>query len=410
MDLPRKMEGIFRPLARDRFNFNTKVFKHFSQYIHFLHYANLTLGLCLPKTCSRSDLNLIAKNVSTFYQLPLSIDIDLCQTREDSYPLLFREKVSLLVLTLIVSLNSVALLTPKNNYLQNFNLVANFRKLVSPRPTRNFNLPILDGLKTLTMMFIIVSHAILFLPWVAQQYGLESTRISSNPLLIGAMLGPFTIDSFFLITGLESMLHLRKTCRKFSPIHQALGRVLRFAPVIGIMICIYIVTFSDHVRRMFGGPFWPYYSAAGSLSEVCGKNWLNHVLLIAHYFDSVDNRSLCLIEDWYLESDYIYALLLIPIVWPYLKGNQSMTIALAGMMVALGCFLNTVISVLLDVQNSWLPLNFEGEETFKYAFYVHTKPWGHLSGYFVGVLLAFTIEDPGKKLSRVIIAKKGSYL
>lgn len=407
LQAPRKMEGIFRPLSKDASNFRSEVFRDFSQYIHFFHYTNLTIGLCVPKTCLRHDVRSVAGDLAKHYGLQLSVDVDVCQSKELAYPLLNREIVSLVVITSILILNLVGFLGAEPSLLKCFDFARNFRKILAPPPKTR--LPILDGLKSLNMVLMITVHVIFLLPWVAQEHGLESTKISSSPLIIAGLLGPFTIETFFLITGLENMMYFKRCDRKFRPIPYLLAKYLRFAPSIGVMICLYILTFSDHVRNLIGGPFWPYYKAAGSLPQVCARNWPGHLLLIAHYFSSVSDINICLITDWYLEADFLFSILLILVIQSYIKGRRKLSIGIATLMVVIGCLILASLTTLLDIQSSWLPLNFEGREFIKYAIYIHTKPWGHVSAYFLGVLLAFALSREAHTMSYVSLQSNSHF-
>lgn len=408
IDPPGRMEGIFRPFPEQRFNLTSETFRTAAQYSHFFHYMNSTTGLCLPDSCSRDEIRLIAQNISSTSGFDLEIDVDLCQTRSQANPIRPREILALTIVIGVLTLNLLGCFADQSSPLRHFNFVQNCRNLVKTR-TREKAYPFLDGIKALNMVFMMIVHVFFGLLWTNYENVYSIAGMSREPLIIFGLLGPFTIDTFFLITGLEMACfffgavntaqsgkdgkeNVAANVKKIPYYYYLLLRWLRFAPCIAWTICLYVLTFNNHVRDLIGGPFWHFYQAAGSIPDTCTKMALPHLFLIGHYFYTPKDWNVCIMADWYLESDYVYAILFLVVLVPLRRNHKTVAMINCIMMIAFGSVLLGLVVHLFDVQSSWLPTNFQGIEFVKYLMYIHTKPWGHLSPFFVGVLLGMVID------------------
>ncbi|XP_015792586.1 nose resistant to fluoxetine protein 6 isoform X2 [Tetranychus urticae] len=388
-------EGWHRPHSNQQFNLTTEAFKYLTSYAHFFRYLNLTTGLCVPQLCSKDDIQSIAVTGHNYYKTGFTVNVDLCTNRSSSNEIALREIIATFFIVAIISLNIAGTITKGTRgpqFLSHFNFAANWKKLFQPRSS-DAAIPALDGIKTITMAFMILVHIffLLFYPKYLSSFKIPGT--STSPLVVLFFLGPFTVDTFFLITGLEMTLQLIKKRRPFNLTGYLLMRYIRFVTVIGWTICCYIVFFSNHVRDIIGGPYWPFFKATGTIPVKCGRKWPLHILLIAHYFNVGEDSQLCLLGDWYLEADYLFTVLFLAILIPSLKGKLKASYVITIIFIIFGSVIIGLVMHFGEVQHTWQPLMYQDEGFIRYLAFIHGKPWGHISPYFIGVLLGLKFYD-----------------
>lgn len=397
-----KLAGVFRRYSSNHFNFSSETFQWFSKYANILSGNNITIGMCLPNSCNQQEILSMSREVINFYGLPFKVNVDLCQTRNGLETIHLREVVCLIIVLIVIILNIWGNFVDKNNILAMFSFKQNIRKIfLHKRDTRMS--PFIDGIKTLNMALIIFGHAIITIIPAAYENTFIVTSFHNQPAVYLAHLVPFAVDTFFLITGYEIMSYFIRGKHELKIKPYLLIRWLRFIPSIGWFICLYILTFSEHVKRLIGGPFWHYYEAAGSHPETCAKMWIYHVFLIGHYFYWKPDVKTCLMADWYLESDYVYSLLFLLILIPFMKKRTNVAIINCIGLILMGSIAIVVIAYLFDLQTTWIPFSFRSSDFIRYLAYLHGKPWGHLSPYFIGVALAILMSKINCKISQVII-------
>lgn len=387
----RDIEGFLFDYGREKFNFTSSVMQHIQPFMHYLRYVNVTSGICVPKACDRNELKLIAQNISNHYRTGMKLDVDMCQTREATNPILLPEIISLSIIGCVLLINLAGIFAPETSVLFKFNFIQNLSKLFSPRRAPP-SVPILDGLKALNMFYMLVVHsffAILYQNFVSL---FRFREMMTNPVVLSSLIGPFTIEAFLMITGIETTIFFIQNHKKIPGTLFLILRWTRFIPTIGFMICLYIVLFSNHVRDYFGGPFWNYYHATGSIAKLCPETWWGHLLLIQHYFVMKEDVNLCLTPDWYLETDYIFAILFVLFILPLInRRKESYGIMSAGLMVVLGIIIVGCIMNIFHLQHTWLPGAYQQEKLVKYITHIHIRPWGHLGPYFMGVIFGFAL-------------------
>ncbi|XP_053208987.1 uncharacterized protein LOC128392920 isoform X2 [Panonychus citri] len=402
---PQPIEGIPFDYPPEAFNFSSPVFNYLKPYIHFFRYLNVTTGICVPRECSKKDLNLLANGLSDYYSTGLVIDVDMCQTREPHNPITWPQTIAATFVGSIVAANLLGLWAPEGSFLSQFNFSANLVKLFSTRPRSPgpTTIPCLDGLKALTMAFMLYIHVFFTLLYQNMTTFFHTRDQMTQPLFSSTLLGPFTMETFFLLTGLETTIHFIHNKTRLDGKTFLFLRWMRFVPLIAWMICLSILVFSHHFRDYMGGPYWNYYYAAGSIASVCEKTWLGHLFMVAHYFDVKEDINLCLTADWYLEADYMFAVIFVILILPFIQRKRKL-IALINttLLVLFGAIILGVIMSIFDLQHSWIPMAYPQQKLMTYLVYIHSKGWGHMSSYFIGVILGLIMGGYQLKVSKLI--------
>ncbi|XP_015789107.1 uncharacterized protein LOC107366044 [Tetranychus urticae] len=406
----RKYEGFFHPSNQQLYNHDSNPTFHrlISQYGHYFLQMNITTGICLPLGCSVDELRLLLISGLSSHNSGLQFDVDSCQTHSYPVPWKKHEIIAASILLGVVIANIIGSFTSSVPILRFFDVPSNLDKVLSSPQHTPF--PCLGGIKSLTMIYLICGHVVwgLLFNSFDNLFALPSTLV--NPLGLSVLLGPDTVETFFLVNGLEMMtLFLTKSPSSLSSSPNfpltifLLLRWFRFAITVGWFICINIIVFSDHFRVAFGGPFWHHLQSAASISSTCASTWLNHLFLISHYFNSPENWNTCLLADWYLEVDFIYVILFIFFITPFLGNKTFKPILNSTLIILVGTLITAIITIVYDVQTSWLPTNFVSNQFAKYLVYIHSKPWAHLSPYFFGVIQAFAMNSDKPKINKQLI-------
>uniref|UniRef100_T1KPX7 Nose resistant-to-fluoxetine protein N-terminal domain-containing protein n=1 Tax=Tetranychus urticae TaxID=32264 RepID=T1KPX7_TETUR len=356
----RKYEGFFHPSNQQLYNHDSNPTFHrlISQYGHYFLQMNITTGICLPLGCSVDELRLLLISGLSSHNSGLQFDVDSCQTHSYPVPWKKHEIIAASILLGVVIANIIGSFTSSVPILRFFDVPSNLDKVLSSPQHTPF--PCLGGIKSLTMIYLICGHVVwgLLFNSFDNLFALPSTLV--NPLGLSVLLGPDTVETFFLVNGLEMMTLVA-----------------------------------------FGGPFWHHLQSAASISSTCASTWLNHLFLISHYFNSPENWNTCLLADWYLEVDFIYVILFIFFITPFLGNKTFKPILNSTLIILVGTLITAIITIVYDVQTSWLPTNFVSNQFAKYLVYIHSKPWAHLSPYFFGVIQAFAMNSDKPKINKV---------
>ncbi|XP_025017148.1 uncharacterized protein LOC107365034 isoform X2 [Tetranychus urticae] len=408
-----QIEGFDRPYNPAYFNFSTPLFQSVVNYVHFFRYMNITSALCLPKGCSPTELTTLANETANNYlNTGLIVNVDLCQNRYEHVPVTWGQIISLAIIAsvIIITLIGTYWSTP-GTFMYHFNFKNNWRKLFAPVTLNRdvvrkqyrlgSTLTYLNGIKAITMFILIFIHLAFTILPTNFKTSFTMYDLTRDPSINAFFIGGYMTDTFFLITGYESTWtllsrthnqHSRSSLSSsFNLFPYLILRWLRFVPsIIWIIVCS-IMVFSRHSQKLIGGPLWGHKRAAGSISKSCEDNWFFHVLFVAHFFDTADDFGYCLLSDWYLESDYLYHLAFIPVIYAFLRGKPKFSIYYALFMIIFGSITTCLIIELHGTHHTWLTTTFPNRAFFKYLTAIHGKPWSHLSSYFMGVLAAFFV-------------------
>lgn len=184
----------------------------------------------------------------------------------------------------------------------------------------------INGIRCITMSWIIVAHTMQYNDWSAFARTLEiETHLKSliNQPLFNAT---YLVDTFFLMSGLltsYSSFKVNKDTRqlvgKFSIKVYLVSRYLRLTPQIHFVSLLFILL---PKLTSLGSPHW--YTMTGEYSENCSNNWWINLLHIQAFYKSSE---MCNFVSWWISVDMFYhllALILILVAYRYgLKFKQN---------------------------------------------------------------------------------------
>ncbi|XP_053614332.1 nose resistant to fluoxetine protein 6-like [Plodia interpunctella] len=321
--------------------------KEYSEHTvtHF-NRTQLFYGVCMTSTCrdfynaNETDLKHILeaclnKTLWDEYQLKTRVtELISCDKHGDTKQVYAADIVVAVILMLIVMLNLIGSLygfycisrnKQDRNWLLCFSIVHNWEKLVKP-PNPDPEVARfrgLSGMRSLTMMLVILGHA--FLPSALSAVNeFEFEQLYDNLAYQIFFNGTLIVQTFFVISGFLLMMKILT----YSEHHQMswrmvpkgiISRWLRLTPSYAVLLA-----FTATWMRFTGaGPFW------ARIAEIevndCRRHWFYNLLYLNNYID----KSHCMTHTWYLACDMQLHVLGLIILGVFTSGRARK--------IALGC-------------------------------------------------------------------------
>ncbi|XP_026810739.1 O-acyltransferase like protein-like [Rhopalosiphum maidis] len=295
---------------------------------------SLNLGICIPDSCSASDLQTSLQTELDKVFLPekfkaiVQVEPIMCTVSGDMYPYntaYYVTSTFFVVLGLICCSATVfhfiqlsrkhKKTLPDDTFYITFSFIKSGKELLKYDKTNELN--ILNGLKVLTMIFILFGHRFMYLAGnpINNSKFLENIYQYGPDILLTSMN---LVDPFFFITGFIMYLTV-------SPIFQKSGsvwiklvspvvyRILRMLPA----YCATMAITANIIPHLGDGPLWP--KKTWNEAEICKKYWWTNLLFISNFIDA--NYG-CLIVSWYISCDVQFFIIGVIIVYIYTKNNK----------------------------------------------------------------------------------------
>eukprot|EP01114_Cavostelium_apophysatum_P014516 TRINITY_DN3789_c0_g1_i2.p1 TRINITY_DN3789_c0_g1~~TRINITY_DN3789_c0_g1_i2.p1 ORF type:complete len:632 (-),score=80.71 TRINITY_DN3789_c0_g1_i2:19-1914(-) len=276
-----------------------------------------------------------------------------------------------------------------------FSPITNFQKLLYPSPSAQ--LASLNGLRTLSLTWVILGHTIFWALSVGYQnpahVGVELTRWYTTMITSA----PYSVDSFFYMSGFLVAYFAQKELQKKNKLPIVLYYVHRFwrltPPYMVALLIFWLCT------PYFGsGPFW-YETATYKTRVACDKYWWTNLLYINNFYPTTFSGE-CMGWTWYLANDtQLYALTPI-FVYAYWWRRWVGWLA-----VFLATMASLASNFTIDFENNYSPDFFSdgNQSTTTYSkFYTRAAPW--MVGIAAAWVLMWHEKRKDQRLSWPIVA------
>ncbi|KAF7275373.1 hypothetical protein GWI33_011817 [Rhynchophorus ferrugineus] len=276
-----------------------------------------------------------------------------------------------------------------NRFLVIFSVFSNGKKLFRVVKQGGEQILCFNGLKTVSMMWIIAAHSAAawqIMPLTRANAYNEWLNSRSSQYLQSAR---FAVDTFFFISGfLFAYQYFKAEVRKPVVVQAAnvpimiVHRYLRLTPAV-LMLYLYVT----YVARYVGDG--PAFTLGQSLFiNPCKRNWWPFFLYIQNYYNPKD---LCITATWYLSADMQLFIVAIPftIVLAYVyKRSFKMTMYILAASNVIFFILSVLIK--LYVTNDFDP-------TLEYEYDSHSR----LAGYFIGFMCGLWMRHNRTNMKKV---------
>nr|XP_015834703.1 PREDICTED: nose resistant to fluoxetine protein 6-like isoform X2 [Tribolium castaneum] len=302
--------------------------------------GRFSLGLCVPRVCRVNDLQNLSNVFENRLKFPLHFTFveDYCDDGE-AKPITAGAVVAIVIFSLFGVIVVASTLydffvyqyvtDKKPNIHVAFSMLTNGKKLLSTK-TAEGNLNCLNGLRVISLMWIVLGHGFqysFYVPVINSLDMEEWKNFKANCLIIACSVA---VDTFFVISGLLLVyLFLKSEAKgaKFSIPMFYLHRILRLTPSLAMAV-LFTATLINYMGK---GPFWPIVHQM--FQKDCQNYWWATLLYIQNY---AYPHNQCVGQSWYLAVDtqmyFLSPLILFPLVrWP------KKTLTAIGVFVVLNC-------------------------------------------------------------------------
>ncbi|CAH8432201.1 unnamed protein product [Schistosoma intercalatum] len=240
----------------------------------------------------------------------------------------------------------------------------------------------LDGIRFLTMNWIIYGHCIAFSMFVANNLLLFSQIHQPKwtyQVIISATLA---VDTFFFMSGLLSTyLTIPKLRRIPSWKHWmkfwlsfVFHRILRLTPAYLLVLILYTGLFI----HAYVGPMYPQTPNLMDI-KFCRDHWWITYLNNFFYADEI-----CMGWSWYLSNEIQFSIVLSPIFLCLVAWNETI-----GVLFGFGLVISSIASTFgISYSNDYLP----GALSLSSFTTIYVKPYTRWSTYAIGLLCGWFLE------------------
>ncbi|XP_043578459.1 nose resistant to fluoxetine protein 6-like isoform X2 [Bombus pyrosoma] len=276
-----------------------------------------------------------------------------------------------------------------SQYLLCFSFLTNVKEIFKPEKSGD-NLRVFYGLKTLTMVWIILGHVLFYALHVLSNKWL--VYIQAENLLMQVISNfTFSVDAFFFMSGFLLSYTFLKERRKYQGIppiakrmnnffQKIVKRYIRLTPAYFIVILIAILNFTwhDHVSTLL---------PVEHPSTKCSKYWWTNILYINNFYRWDE---LCLTWSWYLPNDMQF----------FVFGSFLLTLSITHYNIAVGIGVLTLVSSIGSLAYTGYTLNYHPtlDEQYKTLTYFYIRPWCRIPPYLIGMTTCHLLAKCNYKL------------
>ncbi|XP_063927803.1 nose resistant to fluoxetine protein 6-like [Zophobas morio] len=290
-----------------------------------------TWALCLPSGCTTEDMNVVGNTVLRQLLQDIEVRVDfsdlLCQTIDDVNPELTDGAIAAIVVFVLLG-TAVLLSTLYDIYItfygnqsspmiiKGFSVYTNGQKIFKMTTPTADQLPCLNGLKFISMMWVVAGHQFLIPIFGSLTNTKYLIQWADHPYSMFLISGTLSVDTFFTVGGALMSYSLMKAMHKKRPFNlflYYLHRYLRLTAPLAL-----VVLFSATLLKYMGsGPKWPYLLLY--FQKNCEDYWWSALLYVQNY---VNVSNMCVGQTWYLNIDmqlYIVSSGVLFALWKYPK-------------------------------------------------------------------------------------------
>ncbi|XP_023034684.2 nose resistant to fluoxetine protein 6 [Drosophila willistoni] len=352
----------------------------------------LSIGTCMPSTCSAEQLNRWLTNYLNALFADNSVT-DGTLVQEGNCALAQNDPMTGLdwfAVCLFAILGGLVLLATVLDYakvsskpLMCFSLRQNVPQLVRTSTTSSPHvIPCLNGIRCLTIIWIIYGHGYMYLLLSPSVNALEVSAWAETPFSMILQSGTISVDTFFLLSGMllvmSTLRHLERNSGSLNIPLMYLHRIVRLTPVLAVAVLFFMTLFV----RLDSGPLWQQFT---SQSQLCSETWWATLLYVQNYAAA---GRMCLGHSWYLAVDMqLYILSPIFLISLYKWGKKTVVAIVVLIVLLMGCVFSIVMLNDLQVFNRDGNLGEDSPEMrlIYYTTNARANPWfiGLLFGYFL---------------------------
>ncbi|XP_036144154.1 nose resistant to fluoxetine protein 6-like [Monomorium pharaonis] len=415
-----------------KINYFVAYFKHnstFQYHINIFDEDLVTLGLCLPASCSVNNLSFILQRIlhdkSILMHNLYFVDLYLIQVKDLESNDKWLSKGALIFICAFLGLCFMTtigtiydiLVYQKNvknneqneidddikdvskeretklnssshwksiigNILMCFSAYTNTRKIFNIK--LDDGIMVIHGLKFLNMCLIIMHHSIYYTLDSLDNKIVLWRFIENTGYLLDAFIGFLSpVDTFFFSSGcLVTYLYLKNKIL-IKPI-QCREKLTEF--------CIYIIRRCFRLTPTYMMVLWISQVSSAWLNkvsqiymyershEICAKYWWRNLLYINNFFD---NDAMCMSWSWYLADEMQFYIITVAILILSTMYFYAAVMTLGALSIG-----SIILSGYISYIYTYIPTP---DETYKYQDILYIPPWTRINSYIIGIMAGYTL-------------------
>ena len=283
--------------------------------------------------------------------------------------------------------------------VRDFSVAANLSHFLRLESCKSGDIECIDGIRCITMSWIIVTHTMQYNDWSAfartREIETHLRSLVNQPIFNGSYL----VDTFFLISGLLTSLSAftkqggQLGQGTFSARAYLAARYLRLTPQVALVSLLFILL---PQLSQSGSPHW--YTITGEYSENCAQNWWVNLLHVQAFYRSSE---MCNFVSWWISVDMFYHLIALVSILAILRLGHQLSGPICGSFALLGSLAlvarhyqlslpPNLLSTIPQTGAMWSEMTLR----FFWTPYAHSLPF--LLGFYLGHLMA----TRGRQLER----------
>ncbi|XP_022104486.1 nose resistant to fluoxetine protein 6-like isoform X2 [Acanthaster planci] len=273
--------------------------------------------------------------------------------------------------------------------LMGFSALHNGAKVLNTEEAAG-NLSVLNGIRVISMWWIILGHTFDIIPPYLDDPRYATTELFSSFWFSAVMYFSVSVDTFFFLSGLllvyNTLKHLKKSNGRMNWALFYLHRFIRITPA--YMICIAV--FSTLIVHFNEGP--GQIELFESSARICRERWWTNLLYINNLYPFPGSLGeQCVGWSWYLANDmqfFVISPVIIYLLYRYSKLGIGLIVALCLGSFGITAYLATYYGVSLGVSP---PYNNNTVVVYGNAAadVIYMKPYCRIPPYLVGMVFGY---------------------
>ncbi|XP_017850511.2 nose resistant to fluoxetine protein 6 [Drosophila busckii] len=372
--------------------------------------ANIRIGICVPSSCKATHMDQLLKQLlqqllNETYTEQIILPSSCRVAEREPY-----DSLTIFTIVLLSVLGALVLLATLYDYLLQpaaaennlpalvhiWSMRGTSRRLFHiSQCTSNPNvIHCLNGMRCMSLIWVVFGHEYMVAVLLPNVNQITIANWMQSPFANFALHGPFSVDTFFFLSGLlVVMLGLRAMLKAKGKLNiplMYLHRYLRLTPALGMAILVYWKI----LPLLLDGPL-----ADDGFEDHnhCKRTWFWTLLFMQNYA----TMDICLAHSWYLGVDmqmYILSPLLLLALYKWGKR------AFYGATVVLLLLTTWLFAAMMVFKYSTFYKNFEVMEISQRRLYFNTH--FHCMPWIIGALFGYVLHvNRGKtfKLQRLVV-------
>ncbi|XP_068082891.1 nose resistant to fluoxetine protein 6-like [Anabrus simplex] len=260
-----------------------------------------------------------------------------------------------------------------------FSAYTNLKKLMSTSETSGKNLGCLHGIRFFSIAYVVLGHTYICYGLIPLHNNIEVNEFLKSLNSTWVMTGVFSVDTFFLLSGLLLCYGFFNTMTEKKSINYKAFYMHRFMRLTPTLLAVLLIQ-ASLVNKLNTGPMWNHIFV-----EDCSDRWWQVLFYIKNYYYT----NPCMLHTWYVSADtqlYCLSPLLLITLWK----NPRLGKKLLALGLFLGWFIPFTYAYVWEIPCPITPFVFVGNKVKESAhLYNSTEtrfaPW--LMGIWLGYIM-----------------------